>query len=59
MANGVDTAMDSVKTRCINAAADPLFREAETTKLHERDDSVLPGRDLSQTHFGLGDFPSH
>jgi hypothetical protein len=59
MANGVDTAMDSVKTRRVNAATDLLFREAETTKLYERNDPVLPGRNLSQTHFGLGDFPSH
>ncbi|MGH2975618.1 MAG: hypothetical protein ACRDLL_12220 [Solirubrobacterales bacterium] len=59
MTNGVDTAMDSVKAPRSNAAADLHFREAEATQLHERDDPVLAPRDLSQTHFGLGDFPFH
>jgi hypothetical protein len=61
MADGVNPAMNAMKTSCPHPAGEALPANPETFELRERDDTVLPGRNSGNdgVRVGIGEFLTH
>lgn len=57
MSHCVNASVHSVQTTRINAPFQGALADTHPTQLADRDNSVLPLRDLRDQHVGSGDFP--
>lgn len=59
VSHGVDAAMQPVKVPYLHTRADCGFAQSGSTQLVDRNNSVLPGRELGNPTIDCGAFPMH